>query len=42
VLGPQPPLELLLVNGRQVVERDRVVTVDEHQVAASAGSGGVV
>jgi cytosine/adenosine deaminase-related metal-dependent hydrolase len=36
VLGPQPPLELLLVNGRLVVERDRVVTVDEHQVADAA------
>jgi cytosine/adenosine deaminase-related metal-dependent hydrolase len=36
VLGPQPPLELLLVNGRAVVERDRVLTVDERQVAESA------
>ena len=36
VLGPPPPLELLLVNGRTVVERDRVVTVDEHQVADAA------
>jgi cytosine/adenosine deaminase-related metal-dependent hydrolase len=36
VLGPQPPLELLLVNGRPVVEHDRVVTVDEHQVADAA------
>jgi cytosine/adenosine deaminase-related metal-dependent hydrolase len=36
VLGPRPPLELLLVNGRPVVERDRVVTVDEHQVAEAA------
>jgi cytosine/adenosine deaminase-related metal-dependent hydrolase len=36
VLGPPPPLELLLVNGCTVVERDRVVTVDEHQVAEAA------
>jgi cytosine/adenosine deaminase-related metal-dependent hydrolase len=36
VLGPQPPLELLLVNGRAVVERDRVLTVDERLVAESA------
>jgi cytosine/adenosine deaminase-related metal-dependent hydrolase len=36
VLGPPPPLELLLVNGRTVVERDRVVTVDEARVAEAA------
>jgi cytosine/adenosine deaminase-related metal-dependent hydrolase len=36
VLGPPPPLELLLVNGKTVVERDRVVTVDEQQAADSA------
>jgi len=36
VLGPQPPLELLLVNGRTVVERDRVVTVDERQATEAA------
>jgi len=36
VLGPPPPLELLVVAGRTVVERDRVVTVDERQVAESA------
>jgi 8-oxoguanine deaminase len=36
VLGPPPPLELLLVNGEAVVERDRVVTVDERQVADAA------
>ena len=40
VLGPQPPLELLLVNGRTVVERDRVVTVDEQQVAGAARRAG--
>ena len=34
LLGTQPPLELLLVNGRPVVERDRVVTVDEETLAA--------
>ncbi|CAN5681900.1 8-oxoguanine deaminase [soil metagenome] len=32
VLGPPPPLELLLVHGRPVVERDAVVTVDERQL----------
>jgi hypothetical protein len=36
VLGSPPPLELLLVGGRTVVERDRVVTVDEEQVADAA------
>ena len=34
VLGAPPPLELLLVNGRPVVERDTVVTVDEETLAA--------
>jgi cytosine/adenosine deaminase-related metal-dependent hydrolase len=33
VLGAPPPLELLLVNGRPVVERDRVATVDEDDLA---------
>jgi cytosine/adenosine deaminase-related metal-dependent hydrolase len=33
VLGSAPPLELLLVNGRPVVERDRLVNVDEDTVA---------
>jgi cytosine/adenosine deaminase-related metal-dependent hydrolase len=37
VLGPVPPLELLLVNGQAVVERDRVITVDEDQAALAAG-----
>jgi cytosine/adenosine deaminase-related metal-dependent hydrolase len=32
VLGSQPPLELLLVGGRAVVERDRLQTADEHQL----------
>jgi cytosine/adenosine deaminase-related metal-dependent hydrolase len=36
VLGPPPPLELLMVNGQVVVERDRVVTVDEQQAAQAA------
>ena len=36
VLGAPPPLELLLVNGRPVVERDRVVTVDEDELTRSA------
>ncbi len=33
VLGSQPPLELLLVDGRDVVRRDVVCTVDEEVVA---------
>jgi cytosine/adenosine deaminase-related metal-dependent hydrolase len=36
VLGARAPLELLLVNGEVVVERDQVVTVDEQAVAAAA------
>jgi cytosine/adenosine deaminase-related metal-dependent hydrolase len=34
VLGCAPPLELLVVGGRVVVERDRLSTVDEEQVTA--------
>ena len=37
-LGAPPPLELLLVNGRPVVEHDTVVTVDENTVAAQAAT----
>jgi 8-oxoguanine deaminase len=33
VLGAQPPLELLLVNGEPVVEKDRLVTIDEETTA---------
>jgi cytosine/adenosine deaminase-related metal-dependent hydrolase len=33
VLGTPPPLELLLVNGRPVVEHDTVLTVDESDLA---------
>jgi cytosine/adenosine deaminase-related metal-dependent hydrolase len=33
VLGAPPPLELLLVNGATVVERDRLVSVDEASLA---------
>jgi cytosine/adenosine deaminase-related metal-dependent hydrolase len=36
VLGGRPPLELLLVNGEIVVERDQVVTVDEPAVTRAA------
>jgi cytosine/adenosine deaminase-related metal-dependent hydrolase len=36
VLGAPAPLELLLVNGEPIVERDRLVTVDEEHVAAAA------
>jgi cytosine/adenosine deaminase-related metal-dependent hydrolase len=36
VLGAPAPLELLLVNGRPVVERDELVTVDERQVTQAA------
>jgi cytosine/adenosine deaminase-related metal-dependent hydrolase len=38
VLGSPAPLELLLVNGQAVVERDRLVTVDEEQAAAAASA----
>ncbi|MEU8222635.1 8-oxoguanine deaminase [Kribbella sp. NPDC048915] len=34
VLGTPPPLELLLINGRPVVEHDTVLTVDERALAA--------
>lgn len=52
VLGDRPPLQLLLVGGRPVVEGDRLVTVDEQALTAdlkaasatllerTAGSGG--
>ncbi|MEP7330874.1 MAG: 8-oxoguanine deaminase [Terracoccus sp.] len=33
VLGDRPPLELLLVGGRTVVERDRLTTVEEERLA---------
>jgi cytosine/adenosine deaminase-related metal-dependent hydrolase len=38
VLGDRPPLELLLVDGRAVVEHDRVVTVDEQHIARAAAA----
>lgn len=38
ILGAQPPLELLLVNGRAVVEHDRVVTVDEQSLSREVAS----
>jgi cytosine/adenosine deaminase-related metal-dependent hydrolase len=38
VLGSQPPLELLLVDGAPVVERDRVLGVDEDALAGEAVS----
>ena len=38
VLGGPAPLELLLVNGRTVVERDHVQTVDEDAVASAASA----
>ena len=38
VLGAPPPLELLLVNGRPVVEKNRVVTVDETDLAAEVAA----
>jgi len=38
VLGARPPLELLLVNGSVVVERDEVRTVDEAAAARSAAA----
>jgi cytosine/adenosine deaminase-related metal-dependent hydrolase len=36
VLGSAPPLDLLLVNGKTVVEFDRVISVDQQQVANAA------
>jgi len=36
VLGSPPPLELLLVGGRPVVEEDRLVTVSEDTLARDA------
>ena len=36
VLGSRPPLELLLVNGQPIVERDHLLTVDEQHVVASS------
>jgi cytosine/adenosine deaminase-related metal-dependent hydrolase len=36
VLGAPPPLELLLVNGETIVERDKIVTVDEPEVTDQA------
>jgi cytosine/adenosine deaminase-related metal-dependent hydrolase len=36
VLGGPAPVELLVVNGKVVVERDQVLTVDEQQVTAAA------
>jgi len=38
VLGARPPLELLLVNGRRVVEHDELSTVDERAVASAASA----
>jgi len=40
VLGSPPPLELLLVGGRVVVEAGRLVTVDEHAAARDAETAG--
>jgi cytosine/adenosine deaminase-related metal-dependent hydrolase len=37
-LASPPPLELLLVNGRPVVERDRLVTADEDDLAREAAA----
>jgi cytosine/adenosine deaminase-related metal-dependent hydrolase len=38
VLGARPPLELLLVNGAVVVERDMVRTIDERAAARAAAA----
>lgn len=38
ILGSQPPLELLLVDGLAVVEHDHVVTVDEPLLAGEVAS----
>ena len=37
-LASPPPLELLLVDGRPVVEHDRLVTVDEDELARDAAA----
>ena len=37
-LASPPPLELLLVDGRPVVEQDRLVTVDEDELARDAAA----
>ncbi len=39
VLGAPPPLELLMVNGRTVVENDRPVTIDEDALAGEVRAG---
>jgi cytosine/adenosine deaminase-related metal-dependent hydrolase len=36
VLGARPPLDLLIVNGQVIVERDELLTVDERAVTAAA------
>ncbi len=36
VLGAPPPLALLLVDGRPVVEQDHLTTVDEDRLARAA------
>jgi cytosine/adenosine deaminase-related metal-dependent hydrolase len=36
LLGSPPPLELLLVGGRPVVEQDRLLTADEEALARDA------
>jgi cytosine/adenosine deaminase-related metal-dependent hydrolase len=38
VLGAPPPLDLLLVNGRVVIEHNRVVTVDETDLATDVAA----
>lgn len=38
ILGSPPPLELLLVNGSPLVERDRVTVVDEESLAGEVAS----
>ena len=40
VLGAPPPLELLLVHGRPVVEHGRVLTIDAEKAAADAAAAG--
>jgi cytosine/adenosine deaminase-related metal-dependent hydrolase len=40
LLGPPPPLDLLLVQGRPVVERGQVLTVDAQEAAADAAAAG--
>ena len=40
VLGAPPPLERLIVNGRTVVQQDRLLTVDEDALTQEVAGAG--